>query len=115
MARRADARDDRDRRDLMALAWDLRVHELEQAFAQPAAPSDDGIDDERRALSRVRLAATRQAVHELAAAISRLEDGTYGYCEGCERPIPGERLLAAPTGRLCTSCRGRTRPDSDDR
>jgi RNA polymerase-binding transcription factor DksA len=34
-------------------------------------------------------------------ALRRLDDGTYGTCEVCGRPIPEERLEAIPTARLC--------------
>ncbi len=34
-------------------------------------------------------------------AIRRLEEGTYGTCEACGRPIGDERLQAMPATRLC--------------
>jgi len=34
-------------------------------------------------------------------ALRRLDDGTYGTCEVCGRPIPEERLEAMPAARLC--------------
>jgi RNA polymerase-binding transcription factor DksA len=34
-------------------------------------------------------------------AIRRLDEGTYGTCEVCGRPIPEERLEALPATRLC--------------
>lgn len=34
-------------------------------------------------------------------AIRRLDDGTYGTCEACGRPIGDERLQAMPATRLC--------------
>ena len=38
------------------------------------------------------------------AALSRIEDGTYGKCERCGEDIPFERLEARPTSTLCMSC-----------
>jgi RNA polymerase-binding transcription factor DksA len=38
---------------------------------------------------------------EIDAAMRRLEDGTYGICEACGRPIEEERLEAVPWARLC--------------
>lgn len=38
------------------------------------------------------------------AAITRLDDGTYGACTGCGRTIPGERLEAIPWAATCVSC-----------
>ncbi|MDQ4133725.1 MAG: TraR/DksA C4-type zinc finger protein [Actinomycetota bacterium] len=34
-------------------------------------------------------------------AIRRLDEGTYGTCEACGRPISPERLEAMPATRLC--------------
>ena len=34
-------------------------------------------------------------------ALRRLDEGTYGTCEVCGKPIPEERLEAMPATRLC--------------
>jgi RNA polymerase-binding transcription factor DksA len=34
-------------------------------------------------------------------ALRRLDDGTYGTCEACGRPIDEQRLEALPATRLC--------------
>jgi RNA polymerase-binding transcription factor DksA len=34
-------------------------------------------------------------------ALERLNDGTYGTCEACGRPIGDERLEVMPAARLC--------------
>ncbi len=34
-------------------------------------------------------------------ALARLDDGTYGTCEACGRPIGDERLEALPAARFC--------------
>src|SRR5690606_7167470 len=41
---------------------------------------------------------------EIAAALARLEAGTYGLCEVCGEPIPAGRLEARPTARTHTTC-----------
>ena len=35
-------------------------------------------------------------LREIDAALQRIEDGTYGVCEGCGKPIEEERLEAIP-------------------
>jgi RNA polymerase-binding protein DksA len=42
---------------------------------------------------------------EVKAALTRLEQGTFGKCENCGRDIPPERLEALPTARLCVTCK----------
>jgi DnaK suppressor protein len=43
----------------------------------------------------------QQTLTEVNAALRRIDDGTYGVCEVCGKPIPRERLLAIPWARLC--------------
>lgn len=38
-------------------------------------------------------------------AIKRLDDGTYGICKYCKKPIDEKRLLARPTSNACVSCK----------
>ena len=38
---------------------------------------------------------------EIAAALGRLDAGTYGTCTACGRQIPEERLEAVPWAALC--------------
>jgi len=41
---------------------------------------------------------------EVEAALTRLDDGTYGVCGGCGAPIDETRLSERPTGLDCSSC-----------
>jgi RNA polymerase-binding transcription factor DksA len=38
---------------------------------------------------------------QIEAAFQRLEQGTYGTCQACGRPIAAERLEALPASRFC--------------
>jgi len=52
----------------------------------------------------VALSLHEQLTGELAdidAAERRLDDGTYGLCEACGRPIDAARLSALPASRFC--------------
>jgi DnaK suppressor protein len=46
----------------------------------------------------------RKLLIEIQDALGRIEDGTYGICEGNNEPIPKERLRAIPWARYCVSC-----------
>ena len=41
---------------------------------------------------------------EVEAAVRRLDGGTYGTCERCDRPIAAARLEARPAARTCITC-----------
>src|SRR4051812_27035018 len=44
---------------------------------------------------------------EAAAALERIDRGTYGKCENCGKDIIHERLDAIPYARHCTPCAGK--------
>jgi RNA polymerase-binding transcription factor len=37
-------------------------------------------------------------------ALAKLDEGTYGVCDGCGAPIPPARLRAMPDSVLCVTC-----------
>ena len=44
---------------------------------------------------------SERVLAEIDAALRRIEDGTYGICERCGKPIGEERLEALPWATLC--------------
>lgn len=46
----------------------------------------------------------QKTLAEVEAALSRMDRGTYGQCEGCAEPIPEARLRALPWARFCVKC-----------
>jgi len=45
----------------------------------------------------------RKLIAEIDDALRRIEDGTYGICQGSNEPIPTERLKAIPWTRYCVA------------
>ena len=43
----------------------------------------------------------QQALTDIEAALKKIEEGSYGVCEVCGRPIGAQRLSAIPWARLC--------------
>jgi DnaK suppressor protein len=37
-------------------------------------------------------------------ALAKLDEGSYGVCDNCERQIPAGRLRVAPASSLCVEC-----------
>ncbi|HNU86412.1 MAG TPA: TraR/DksA C4-type zinc finger protein [Syntrophales bacterium] len=50
----------------------------------------------------------RKTVLELIEAVKRIEEGNYGICEDCLKPISDKRLQAAPAATLCIECKAET-------
>ena len=46
----------------------------------------------------------RESLNDVEAAIVKLDNGTFGACEGCGQPISPDRLEAKPAARLCMDC-----------
>lgn len=44
-------------------------------------------------------------VGEIDAALDKIEEGTYGFCEECEQPIARARLEALPFASFCVPCK----------
>jgi RNA polymerase-binding transcription factor DksA len=46
---------------------------------------------------------------EVLHALNKMEQGTYGACEGCGQPIAPARLEAFPAARYCIECASKRR------
>ena len=45
-----------------------------------------------------------EALASVKAALKKLDEGTYGTCERCGKPISPARLEAKPASRYCIDC-----------
>lgn len=48
---------------------------------------------------------SEHVLSEIDAALKRIEDGSYGVCTNCGKPIPEERLEALPWATSCIDCK----------
>lgn len=46
----------------------------------------------------------KETLVEVEHALSKLDDGTFGVCEDCGKPINPARLEAKPAARYCIDC-----------
>ena len=81
----------------------LRLVEIGDAAGDDQADSGSKTAERDAASSLLRTLLDRrtQAEH----AMQRLDDGTYGNCEGCSNPIPVERLEVFPSATTCVHCK----------
>ena len=66
--------------------------------------SFDEMADRDRAMAALAMYVAYEAMEEIADAVARLADGSYGRCQLCERPIPLELLETSPAARFCGDC-----------
>jgi RNA polymerase-binding transcription factor DksA len=92
-----------------------RAAALDREFAGiAAAASEAGTDDEHdpegatlafeRQHTAALLAQALEQIAEIDAAIGRLDEGTYGICVRCGKPVGQGRLAARPAADTCVRC-----------
>ena len=54
----------------------------------------------------------KEQLADVEHALHKLEEGTYGLCEGCGQPIDPARLEALPQAKLCMSCKAQQAKDA---
>ena len=67
--------------------------------------ADLGSDNFEQELELGLLEDHEKALCEITEALMRIEAGTFGTCESCEKPVPKARLKAMPHARLCLECK----------
>jgi len=46
----------------------------------------------------------QELLNQIADALQKIDEGTFGNCEICEKPITQKRLIAVPYARYCIKC-----------
>lgn len=67
-------------------------------------PIDAAVDDEFRSLATNLAELESRELERIEHAMQRLDDGTYGICEQCQRTIPLARLRVIPHASTCVKC-----------
>lgn len=70
----------------------------------PIHMADVGTDNYERELMIELIQNGEDSVRNIDDALERIEEGTFGICEACEKKINRERLKAVPYASLCISC-----------
>ena len=82
--------------------------EAEEPAQEPTVTSSEGDEEVARGV----LMSEEKLLVEVREALARLDNGTFGSCAGCGRPIGKSRLNAVPYARLCIRC-ANTESDPD--
>lgn len=70
----------------------------------PIHMADLASDNFEQEVSISMLETEEQMLEEIAAALGRIDQGTFGRCEECGKEISKERLRAVPYTRHCIQC-----------
>lgn len=67
--------------------------------------ADQGTDAMEREKTFMFASREGKILDYLERALQRLQNGTYGYCKDCEKPIEKGRLEAVPHSQICIPCK----------
>jgi RNA polymerase-binding transcription factor DksA len=74
---------------------------LSELTSSDQHPGDIGTETFEREKDLSILEQVEAELADVAHALQRLDDGSYGTCEACGQPIGDERLEAMPAARFC--------------
>ncbi|MDQ8705614.1 TraR/DksA C4-type zinc finger protein [Streptomyces sp. LHD-70] len=89
-----------DVRQRLEHARSSRLTQL-QALQETGQSADDH-------LAATQKSAIEGVLKEIESAFTRVDNGTYGICLGCRKPVPAERLEILPYTPHCVGCQGRS-------
>ena len=91
------------RRALLVRERDARVRAMREAPL--AGPGDDAAGlTEQHDLDLTEAERDEREIEAIDAALTRMENGTYGMCSSCGEPIGHQRLVANPHAQRCLVC-----------
>jgi len=67
--------------------------------------ADQATDNFDREFSLDLASAEQNILNRIDEALHKIDEGTYGVCENCEKPISQKRLKAVPYAKLCIKCK----------
>jgi len=85
----------------------MSAQKAAQVVARLDVPSDEGDLSQQHHEEWIflnRNTIDMKLLREIADALQRIEQGTYGVCLECEEPISVKRLDAVPWARYCVTC-----------
>ncbi len=94
------------KRDLMEEVDRTMLHMKDEA-ANPPDPNDRATLESEFALELRTRDRERKLIRKIEEALSRIEDGSYGYCVETGEPIGVKRLEARPVATLCIEAQER--------
>lgn len=87
------------RAELLEESSETLVHLKEESLSEPDITDRASLETERSLELRTR-DRERKLISKIDAALERIQDGSYGYCEETDEPISLKRLEARPIATL---------------
>jgi len=99
-----EVRDELDR-SVAVLHGAHQQHPLVSDYPQDPADAGTNLAESDRAEAVLAAAKARRTL--VIEALHRLDEGSYGLCVDCRRPVPDGRLEAKPEAARCVTCQAK--------
>jgi DnaK suppressor protein len=86
---------------------DGALNETGKGNTSPTDLAELGSDNFSQELTLSLMGNEKEVLEQIASALERIKEGTYGICEECGKEIPEARLEAIPYAALCVRCTSR--------
>jgi len=83
----------------------LKVTKSEMASSDITSFADRGTDNYEQEFALGLMETGEEELRAIDAALEKMKQGTFGLCEGCQKPIAKARLEAVPYAKLCIECK----------
>jgi len=84
---------------------DKEKGDYETTFGEVGADREDNTTEVEQYTDNLPVELTLEKnLQNVISALDRIEKGTYGFCENCQKEIDTERLRANPSARTCIKC-----------
>ncbi len=94
------------RTELLAESSETLQHLQHESLAEPDITDRASLEADRGVELRTR-DRERKLIAKIDAALMRIDDGSYGFCEETDQPIGIRRLEARPIATLCVEAQER--------
>ena len=107
-----DVSEYRSRLESLAAGLSGKVAMLEREAMRPngtetrggSSATADGEPADGEDIARIILGTESQTLAEVDAALERIDRGTFGRCDACQKPVTKTRLEVVPYARQCIAC-----------
>jgi DnaK suppressor protein len=79
----------------------------ERSAEYPQDQADAGSNRSEAERTEAVLSVAKQQLAEVLDALHRIDEGNYGRCTDCGKPVPEGRLDAKPEAARCVACQGK--------
>jgi DnaK suppressor protein len=87
--------------NVTSMEYEALKRERSDLSNMPIHMADLGTDNFDQEFTLGLMDSERKLIAEIDDALDRIEEGTYGICEGSGKPIPEDRLKAIPWAKYC--------------